>query len=181
MPDTIKEPVWLLNFDGVINAFARKDSSHNTWDYPYEKKLLNQDSSSILYVNMGLLEFLHYLLAFDVNIRWATKRNETMNRGLHDVLLLPELPVEKISTESKFEAALRFLEEGHPLVWTDDEAHDEHELSKLREIASRLKVPFLSITPSPEHGLTPDHCRSISTFFAGFMFPLASASLNNNY
>jgi hypothetical protein len=167
------KPVWLLDVDGVINAYragwwhARPSivqvwSTADAYDYRirYEPRLVD----AVREVHeRGLAE-----------VTWCTTWCSDAG-ALEEALGLPELPRAftapikgAAACEAKIDAARRVVASGRLLVWTDDVEVGHHS----GECAAWVEAgKALVIAPDESRGLRPGHVRRIRGYLAGGSVP----------
>jgi hypothetical protein len=166
-------PVWLLDVDGVINAFragwwhtrpsiVQVWSTADAYDYRirYEPRLL--DAIRAVH-EQGLAE-----------VTWCTTWCSDAD-ALEDALDLPPLPRAFTAPvkgadacEAKVAAARRVVAAGRLLVWTDDVEVGHH----ADESAAWVEAgKALTIAPDDSRGLRPAHVRRIQAYLAGKSVP----------
>jgi hypothetical protein len=166
-------PVWLLDVDGVLNAFragwwhtrprlVQVWSTTDAYDYRirYEPRLV--DAVRAVHEE-GLAE-----------VTWCTTWCSDAD-AIEDALGLPELPRAFTAPvkgaeacAAKIAAARRVVTSGRPLVWTDD-VEVEHHADECAAWAQAGKA--LTIAPDESRGLRPGHVRRIRTYLAGRPVP----------
>ncbi len=175
------KPVWLLDFDGVINAITGKPDP-SVW--PREEWVRGTAFADgvgwPVLAARPVLAFVHEVHTAELaEIRWHSTWQQHANTVIRPLLGLPEFPVQPSPERTlgpmyqgwwKLPAAERVLhEEGRPLVWTDDDLATERArrprgLGTVAGAASTLLV-----SPRQNTGLTPKHLRQIREFLAGFV------------
>lgn len=159
----MSRPVWLLDVDGVLNATrpgwgaAPHHGTAHSDGYPYRLRWAP-----------ALITRIHALHnAGHVTLRWCSTWCAYAGQVEH-LLGLPRLErawTHPISHDdaliAKLAAARAVLDQGHRLIWTDDEAvptsgpiHDE--------LAATGRA--LLIAPPSRHGLQPEHLDAIEAF-----------------
>jgi hypothetical protein len=162
-------PVWLLDVDGVINAFragwrhtrpclVQVWSTADAYDYRirYEPRLV--DAIRAVH-EAGLAE-----------VTWCTTWCVDAD-ALEDALGLPALPRAftapvkgAAACAAKIAAARRVVAAGRPLVWTDDVEVGHH----AGECAAWVRAgKALTIAPDESRGLRPGQVRRIRDFLTG--------------
>ncbi|WP_433795816.1 HAD domain-containing protein [Actinoplanes sp. CA-252034] len=167
------KPVWLLDVDGVINAFragwwhsrphlVQVWSRADAYDYRirYEPRLV----SAVRAVHdEGLAEVV-----------WCTTWCSDAD-AIEEAFGLPVLP--RAFTEpvkgmeacaAKIDAARRVVEAGRPLVWTDD-VEVGHHADECAAWAADGRA--LTIAPDESRGLRPGHVRRIRAYLTGAPVP----------
>jgi hypothetical protein len=157
----MKEIVWLLDVDGVINANKAGWSAapRSAWAYSYNGSWKMRWAPQLIeriwkIHNTGL-----------VNIVWATTWCGYTDQ-LERIFRLPALNSalrSPMSIADKQYWAERVVDDGCNLIWTDDEAIPfEGELhDKLTSHKSLL------IAPKPNRGLRPEHLDLIDSYVLG--------------
>lgn len=165
-------PVWLLDVDGTLNAFAGGGPDLG-WGDTRVDRVQGPTTLWTLRWAPPLLDRIRALLdAGLVEIRWCTTWTEQV-RILEELLDLPALPVEvipgpgELNQDAKIAAALAVLAAGRPLVWADDNAIPEPGEAGWDDAFEAPGAPRLFITPEPTHGLQPEHLDAIERFLAG--------------
>lgn len=157
-------PIWLLDVDGVLNAICHPDRPPKTWDR-WQRGTAGAGGERFVITFapdlMAAIRELHDSAV--VEIRWLTTWAYDANRGLRELLDLPEFPVagepERASAWWKLPYAVRTVEEGRPVIWTDD---DLDYSGAARDWAA--DVGILAIAPHPAVGLTPADLNTIRAF-----------------
>lgn len=165
-------PVWLLDVDGVVNAIGDTFPTH-VWQGKWRRARVGKFPIMAAQPVLDFIGRMHELGLAEV--RWHTTWQEhALELGAR--LGLPVLPVQDAPEFLrpgahwwKLPAAQRVvLEEGRPLVWTDDDlswrtTHVGRALARMRE-----QGPVLTVASDARTGLTPRHLRKIETFLRGY-------------
>lgn len=160
-------PVWLLDIDGVLNALVNRDTlEHPHWT-DLEKKLVSTSHGGQfdLTISATVIAFINAQAALGHDIRWATTWQNDANTFVAPAFGLPQFPVGARALGLsdyyyKERAALLAIDEGRPLVWTDDDAMRLIVKEEIRNSG----VPHLLIEPDPTVGLTPADLDAIDAF-----------------
>lgn len=153
--------IWLLDFDGVINANKPKWSAA-----PHQATAYANNISYKLRWAPKLIERIREISRLDVSILWAsTWCGHTQQ--LERILKLPALlsaASTAMSYRMKCDAAETVVTAGHRLIWTDDEV-----VPTWGALYTRLVQDdqALLIKPKSNTGLTPEHVNSIESFIKG--------------
>lgn len=171
------KPVWLLDIDGVINAYNWLPSP-NDGDFGTPKELRAHNGFLILYFQ-EVMDFLTRVKD-DVEIRWHTTwQNQALQ--LAKDLKLPEFAVQTLAATNKpstwdirssygwwkLDSAIEVAKvEERKLIWTDDDLEDvEKQLFYENAPADWQRADYsLLITPSPSWGLTKTDLDEIEAF-----------------
>lgn len=160
-------PVWLLDIDGVVNAATRGIAPAYAWpaDDWIDTRASNNGKSWRILAARPVLDYIRSVHeSGTAEIRWHSTWQQYANNA-SDALRLPHFPVQDAPEFLargdewwKLPAALRVLEEGRGLVWTDDDADDltADQRDQLRGA--------LVLAPAVETGLCRSHLRKIETF-----------------
>lgn len=158
-------PVWLLDVDGVVNAFragwytaprmVQVYSEADAYDYRirYEPRLV--EAIRLLHVNG------------QVEVTWCSTWCSDA-AALEEAFGLPTLPrafdepvTGVAASEAKLAAARRVIASGRRLIWTDDVEVDLHsEVCEPWAASGRA----LLITPNATRGLRAQHLRRIQNY-----------------
>lgn len=167
-------PVWLLDFDGVINLVSGAPRRALWPAGSWVTLSVDVDGDPVtVTAALPVLEFLRAVHdAGAVDIRWHSTWQESAPAELTPALGLPSWPVadapEYTDPDSgapgvpwwKLPAAQRVLaDEQRPLIWTDDELAVQLPSSDLGGGAD-----FCCVSPRDYHGLTPHDITRIDTF-----------------
>ncbi|GHJ44321.1 hypothetical protein Cs7R123_16630 [Catellatospora sp. TT07R-123] len=175
------KPVWLLDIDGVINAVTHEPDLR-VWPRDQWVRASAVSAHGIewpLLAARPVLDFLHRVHAEGrAEIRWhSTWQSYAVNVGT--ALGLPRWPVAECPEFAedgdaeiasplivvrhhwwKLPTAQRVLDEGRPLLWTDDDAR--HQLR--RRDRAGWGAWALVVAPPVESGLTARQLRRIDTW-----------------
>jgi hypothetical protein len=165
-------PIWLLDLDGVLNAHAERGDRH-AW--PAEVWRRDEVRGWPMLVAQPVIDFVRAVHDQGrAEIRWHT----TWQHHAQDFADRFGLPRFAIVDAPEFEypddgfwklpAIVRAVDEGRPLVWTDDDAMGLRPARRL-ELAER--VPLLVIAPPLHVGLCPRHLRQIDRFLTDHHTP----------
>ncbi len=175
MTTTDRPPVWLLDIDGVINA-CTKNPDRSVWpaDQWHRNPARGGDRVWPILYAQPVIDFIAGVHAAGrAEIRWHTTWQEYA-QNLAEAVGLPTFPVQdapeyrtwdrgRAAGWWKLPAARRVLvDEGRPLVWTDDDI--TWELVRERRDEFRALGSALLIAPSDLTGLTPKHLHQIGEF-----------------
>jgi hypothetical protein len=162
-------PVWLLDIDGVINAYAYEYRSRAVWDKVAKKELFPYS----LWVADGLVEFINKMHSSNtVEMRWCTTWGNNANEhfaplfGLPEFVVcdMPEMHPQRTPDQSwKQVRAREILTEGRRLIWTEDTAIPVG----FAEEIDHMDKDKLLVVPNPSIGLTPQDCVAIESFISG--------------
>ncbi len=173
-------PVWLLDIDGVINALADPPDT-KVWSARRWVRAKAESAHGIEWEILAatpVLEFLRKVTADGrAEILWhSTWQHHAVNVGA--ALGLPEWPVlpcpefemdstaiavplrNRVSSWWKLPAALRVLEGGDALLWTDDDARFQLRRGDTAAWGDKALV----IAPTAAKGLTGKHLRRIDAW-----------------
>jgi hypothetical protein len=158
--------VWLLDVDGVLNT--RRPG----WGGPTSKGFAYSEGRPFLMRwSPALIRRIRAIHdAGRVEIRWCTTwcpesdQLEALFGLPHFSRVWTEQLNGLVASLAKANAAYGVLEEGHRLVWTDDQ-----EVPTEGMIFDELTADgrALLIAPSPNRGLQPDHLARIEQFVSG--------------
>jgi hypothetical protein len=148
--------VWLLDFDGVINASKAGWSAQ-----PFSGSVYANGNSWRIRWSPQLVQRISRVHKLEhVRIMWASSWCGHTSR-LEQLIKLPPLlsaASTQMSNGSKLRAAQQVLDDGARLVWTDDEA------IPLEWHSTEDK---LLIRPRASRGLRPEHLDLIDKFVLG--------------
>ncbi len=161
-------PVWLLDCDGVVNAW------NPGWDAPRAERRVPSATTGGTFTIRYAPALIDRIRALHesglVEIRWcSTWCGDTVN--LAAALGLPAFPdcwddyrngFE--GSRAKLDAARAVAAEGRPLIWTDDDLTPVEGNALYDELSDA--VPTLLIRPDDRHGLQPRHLDAIEAFIA---------------
>lgn len=167
-------PIWLLDVDGVINALC----APKTWDEHKEGIAHLDDGSYKICWSEELIRAIELINKEDVEVRWLTTWGHYANEVLRPLVNLEEeFPVQAepvyasgyggaslsyTTFDWKYMAVLEVLEEGRPIIWTDDDAWTESMLAELTEKAG--EIPILTIKPYALDGLSRNDIEIIKSW-----------------
>jgi hypothetical protein len=179
-------PLWLLDIDGVINAFEHprmqrwsipglpvdkeeNDRLADTFTDVEQFRVPTSDGSIFTFVTSMTLvrEIIRLHRSGLVEIAWLTTWQHDAVDEVSPIFGFPVFPVaatEDGGWEWKTEAAMEALRLRRPIIWTDDDAIT----LEAETLFSESDVPHLLIAPSPEAGLTPAHMKMIEDFLRRF-------------
>jgi hypothetical protein len=163
--------VWLLDIDGVINAASRRPPTHAWPEADWiDTKASDAKRQWRILAPRPVLDYIRAVHEGQLaDIRWHTTWQHHAQQ-VAAALDLPTFPVQEapeyieaphIAGWWKLPAALRLLEAGHRLLWTDDDAIDLHRTER-SELAAAGSI--LIASPDPQTGLCRRHLRDIDTF-----------------
>lgn len=171
------KPLWLIDIDGVLNAYKYSRRKPNTWlwgEEVHNLRLVTDYGIFAVWVAEGLVRFLSDIHASGlVDMQWCTTWADEANTVFAPAFNLPELPVAAHPDETilawKHRAAIDASERGRRLIWTDDDAIDKGAKLKVKNNLANhshltVEKDLLLIIPNPKVGLTPADCRSIAAF-----------------
>ena len=180
MPDGVSgRPVWLLDFDGVLNAIARKPDP-SAW--PRELWVTGTaEVDGVAWPVLAARPVLAFVREVHVaglaEIRWHSTWQQHADAVIRPLLELPAFPVQPSPEHGlgrayegwwKLPAAERVLhEEKRPLLWTDDDIRSERTRPGRGLGAVEGAERALLISPRANIGLTPKHLRQIREFLDG--------------
>ena len=149
-------PVWLLDIDGVINAFRRQPQG----SWPRRSWIRTRVAGYEIVAALPVIAFLREVHRDGLaEIRWHTTWQEKA-LDVGDALSLPTFHVqaspefaERDADEVwwKLPAARRVLEGGRPVVWTDDDA--EYLAPGDRKQLTLIGPQLLIVAPDETTGL----------------------------
>ncbi|MEU8003466.1 hypothetical protein AB0B66_20105 [Catellatospora sp. NPDC049111] len=170
-------PIWLLDIDGVINAVTDLPDRRVWRGHQWVRTAAasNEDIEWPILAATPVLDFLRRVHEQGrAEIWWhSTWQHNSVNVGT--ALGLPSWPVrdcpEFVSMDAvlasplvtrkhtwwKLPAALRVLDEGRPLLWTDDDVRHQLRAADTRRWGNRALV----LAPPVQAGLTPRQLRRI--------------------
>lgn len=186
-------PIWLLDLDGVVNVIkSRASSKPPSHIWPSHQWIETEAESSTgatwdITVAKPVVDFITLVHEHGLaEIRWHTTWQESV-ANVAKAVGLPEFPLQhtpEFTEEAwyfakseqgvwwKVPAVYRVVQEGRPVVWTDDDALRDTTREQRRLMA---KVPFYLVAPDMLTGLTPKHLRQIRTFLE------AKGSINHDH
>lgn len=157
-------PIWLLDVDGVLNVVCHPSRPPRTWSRWSSGTADAHGSCFLITFAPDLIAAIRDLHeAGAVEVRWLTTWGEHANGGLRELLSLPAFPVAAepavASAWWKLPCAARVVEEGRPVIWTDDDL-------RFSATAARWAADMgvLAIAPRPSIGLTPADLDRIRAF-----------------
>lgn len=166
MTTTPARAVWLLDVDGVVNV------NRPAWPgSPHHAHIPAYGLDHRMRWAPGVLDAIRtFRIVYGTDVRWCTSW-AAYARELEHAMRLPELPVAldlnactttPATRRAKRAAALAVVDEGRPLVWTDDDAipADGPDRERLDQAGALL------IAPDHRRGLTPDHVDTISRYLS---------------
>jgi hypothetical protein len=168
-----REPVWLLDIDGVINALDHLGPPNRDWPASSWRLVEAESAHQIrwpIVAAQPVLDFIELVHATGrAEIRWHTSWQEfavNVSRSLG----LPEFPLqpapefdEPVSlTWWKLPAAQRVLAEGRSLIWTDDDFRQE--LTRIERRRLKACGRALLLCPNTMTGLRQRHLKRIEDF-----------------
>lgn len=148
-------PIWLLDVDGVLNAFGLR-----TPPGPELRTFKSANGYMIIY-HVELLKRLTALHESGrVEVRWLTTWEEQADEFLAEELGLPRnlkvegrMPYDSYGSEWwKLTAARALYDEGHRLIWTDDEL--DIWMESITWLDTTDPDQLLSYAPREDIGLT---------------------------
>ena len=168
-----RRPIWLLDVDGVINVPWTNPPAH-VWAGKWQRREKLYQFPFL--TAQPVLDFITRIHEEGLaEVRWHTTWQHAAHKiedefGLprFEVQPAPEFHLPEFTIRGghwfKLPAAERLIEEGHTVVWTDDDLRwqaprDRDRIAKLRR-TGRL----LTIAPDDRTGLTPAHLRKIEAF-----------------
>lgn len=167
------QPIWLLDFDGVLNAVAPRGDTR-VWE-TWHVSLKGEDPESIPWYLWApeATQVVAEAATAGVRVIWLTDWME-MTQKLHETI--PNLPpcleflTNRIAGPSrhwKVNAAMATVPDDAPLLWTDDHLHTRLLREKLSKdwIANRAGDTTV-ISPNKRVGVTPRDVRTIREWIA---------------
>lgn len=161
----MEPPIWMLDVDGVINAFGKPG-----WGEAPRKRIIA--GFVIRWAPKLIVRMKQLQAAGLIEIRWSTtwcgSRWElgmlAMTLGLDCAPAFADRPPHKTWGDMKAEAALDALGSGRRLVWTDDD-----EVGGARGLFPQFEEAekdgrALLIAPRSNRGLQPEHLDQIEEF-----------------
>lgn len=175
MLETDGRPVWLLDYDGVLNALAPHGDTKVWSEWKVQGKGSNPDSIPWHLWAPEAVKVVAEAHAAGVRVIWLTTWME-MTQRLHETIT--ELPagLEFLTDHGagsvgpsrhwKANAAMMTVPYGVPLLWTDDDLNRRlvREKAVKEWLASRGDTTLMC--PRKEHGLTPEHVTKIREWIA---------------
>ena len=179
-------PLVLLDVDGVLNAVGPADESWPDWERG--RASAGGRPWPIRWSPSVVAAVREWQDAADV--QWLTTWGHDANRGLHELLGLPELPVAGTHQDAgdegsaddadalaavtpaapdeltgrwwKFDVVRRVLrrQPGRRLVWLDDDLARTHEVRAW----TQANTPCLLVAPDPRTGLVRAHLDAVRDF-----------------
>lgn len=125
---------WLIDFDGVVNAVSRKGDT-NVWKDWKQTKLMGWDDHGYpVNYSQTVVDLIAYAVSQGVNVVWLSTWAEETKQFPQAIPGMPELPfigsqrdIHNVSypdkTHWKLDAAREYVDPGHDLLWTEDEAY----------------------------------------------------------
>lgn len=173
MSSADQRPIWLLDFDGVINILApRGDIS--VWAH-WEVRGKGMDAESIPWYLWAPEAAKLVAEAHDAGVRvvWCTDWQQGTQRLHTTITELPsglEYLSDRIAGPSRYwktNAAMAFVPDGVPLLWTDDHLRSNLLREKVTKEWVRDRTGDTTIiAPRKDHGLTPLSAAVIRTWIA---------------
>jgi hypothetical protein len=116
-------PIWLLDVDGVINAFDETRPVLGDWD---DWKTFTARGFPIRYSPAMVSRILALHQAGTVEVRWLTTWGQMANTaltefGLPQFAVAAEQPIREVEGWWKYPTARDLFEQGHAIIWTDDD------------------------------------------------------------
>lgn len=160
-------PIWLLDIDGVVNAFDTRAWPEDQW-----MQVIVTDSRPKDWTITAAQPVLDFITKVHegkwAEIVWLTTWQEDANK-VSDALFLPHFrhipnPMWKNTRHAgpqwwKLTEAMRVYLQGRPTIWTDDDISQE-----IRSILNKGTDGTLVISPSTNEGLAPVHLDKIAKF-----------------
>lgn len=169
-PALSARPLWLLDIDGVINAYAFKAYTSKKNLYPDLTKYSVPNANRTIYTFWTSPTLMRQITELHdsglVEIAWLTTWTYDANAIVAPILGLPEFPVVADSGGRfsdyywKTRTAVEALTQHRPIIWTDDDAIT----SEARYDYEASDVPNLMIEPKPNQGITPASMDAIIEF-----------------
>lgn len=181
-PERAHLPLWLLDIDGVLNAFRRSSLSSTALTKtlaalpgtPYlditKHKRIPDETGRSFYNMWSSRAMLDRIVALHdanvVEIAWLTTWMHTANANVAPRLDLPSFPVASFGPNViddynwKYLTMLDAVTLDRPLIWTDDD-----EVPAFGEkITDRASAPTLCIAPNAAAGLLVEDIDAIELF-----------------
>ena len=160
-------PVWLLDIDGVINAYAYRQETPGAWP-TYDFQMVD---GFPIWMSPDIVAFIIRMHESGlVDIRWCTTWCDKANELMSPAFGLPEFPVGgrpyyPSDRSWKGHAALEVVsKEKRDLIWTDDDAITREVRWHLER--DDIDQEMLLIAPKPTVGLTLEDCQTIEAFLS---------------
>jgi hypothetical protein len=169
-PELSDKPLWLLDIDGVINAYSYKNRPNR------KEKIFSEYTQYSVPSNHGM--FYEFWVAQEltqkiteihesktVEIAWLTTWQSEANKNVASTLGLPTFPLAAQNNRLAYspwkkEAALEALELNRPIIWSDDDEIDK----ECKSLFKADELEHLLVIPNPSLGLTPTHIEKIELF-----------------
>ena len=176
-------PIWLLDVDGVLNA--RPGGTGKGWPSDVFVKTKQRDDSNgrlwSIHAARPVLDFIRGVHEEGlVEIRWHTTWQAGANK-IGKALNLPKFPIVEAPEFNgwrlhdhqggwwKVPASMRTLDEGRPVIWTDDDLSVPHMLPMIQHQELVAHAPgCLLIRPDSSYGLTAGHLDTIRGVLESF-------------
>jgi hypothetical protein len=160
-------PIWLLDFDGVINAIADKPD-RTVWPDWIRTDVRDHRIAHRVWYSPTVIALVNEMHEAGVEIRWlSTWHAETEGFA---ALGLPELPGQGPVDDGpgwwKLPSAIAAAGESRPLLWTDDELNFK---KAVREWVDSRTGPTHLIAPGEMVGLAPRRVREIRSFLTDWL------------
>lgn len=175
-------PLWLLDFDGVVNAISRR-GDRNVWDdwEAAEVTVATGESFPLLW-SPSVVGVINEAVDAGVEVVWLTTwRDETqllpkVIDGLPDLMWWDEEdltraghgldPLHTLNQRWKSQVARALVPDGAPLLWTDDNLDLGILRSDDRDWLRRRPGGSTVITPHETIGLSKKNIRDIREWIA---------------
>lgn len=151
-------PIWLLDFDGVLNAFDPAAPVLGDWD---DWKTFVARGFRIRYSPKMTARILALHESGVVEVRWLTTWGRFANDELSPQLGLPEftvageMPFRERGGWWKLPIAQELFSQGHSLVWTDDDIiNSTPAVEWARQIAGSRRASDLRAYAAPHGALS---------------------------
>jgi hypothetical protein len=163
-----QSPVWLLDIDGVLNASTKDAWPASDW---VEQKVSNTCGRWRILIAQPVMDFIRQVhVTGRAEIRWHSTWQDDSN-AVARVFGLPELPVQDAPEVHhargflsrgdwwKAPAALRVVQDGRRLLWTDDDIAADLTPADRTALGNSLLI-----SPDPSTGLDAVDLLTIDTW-----------------
>ncbi len=169
----VEQPIWLLDFDGVLNAVAPHGDTRIWKDWRTEGRGSSPDSIPWYLWAPEAVKVVGEAHEAGVRVIWLTDW-EDMTQRLHETVHgLParlEFLTRRISGPSKHwkvNAAMSIVPDAAPLLWTDDHLKTRLLREKVgKEWVANRGGDTALIAPRKEYGITPRDVDTIRAWVA---------------
>lgn len=163
------QPIWLLDFDGVVNVLAPRGDESAWTDWNIHGESAHPDSLPWFLWSSTVASLVREARDAGVCVMWLTSWEASMRNAEKVVTELPEgldiLTRADNHTNSRYwkaGAARSVIREGVPVLWTDDDLSKILRPKDDKEWAQRMDTT--RIAPNPAVGLTPKHVAQIRSW-----------------